>query len=182
MHLLHRLLLLVVAVALVLLLVTTISVLLLVRWLVITEPIHLRHERILIVVRLLRLLGLLPSIVLLRQFAELRSRSAVRRAHSLISILVLALFQVSVAHGTTTTAEARLGLLTLHKIKRTLMSLVGSLHARGHSKLLLRRAINVSSGRYSLVLIRLLAREARILSLMRATERSRSIVRAASLE
>ena len=70
--LLHRLVLLVVAVALVLVM-TTISVLLLIRWLVITEPIHLGHERILIIVCLLRLLGLLPRIVLMRQFTELRS-------------------------------------------------------------------------------------------------------------
>lgn len=95
--------------------------------------------------------------------------------------MVLALSEVSVAHGTTA-AVARLDLFTFHEIERTLVSLVDSLHARGHSKLLFRLAIYLSAGRHSLVLIGLLAREARILNLVRATERSRSVVRAASLE
>lgn len=132
--------------------------------------------------RLLRLLGPLPSVVFLREFAELLSRAALRGAESLsvTFIMILTLSQVSVAHGATA-SEARLDLLTSHEVVGTLMGLVDSLHAGLHSKFIFIHR-HLSSSRNTLVLIGLLARETRILWLVIASEGCRSVLGTTCLE
>jgi hypothetical protein len=96
-------------------------------------------------------------------------------------MMVLAFPEVSVAHAAVAT-KTFLDLLASHEVERALMSLVSSLEAGAHSKLILMRLGHLSTGRHTLILISLLARETRILDLMRTAERGLSVVRAARLE